>query len=101
MTDELDDERRAYEVNCTALAEIEKKVAFNTGKLEAIYEAMPADEELITDAMAQTGGTRERVVERLKVISERELAALRDGTPTTTEDHLDPAVTKFRALLDG
>ena len=81
------------------LAEVERRVAYLTGKMEVTYEGLPRDEALIAESMKETGASRERVVQSLKAISERELAALRDKSPAMPEAVVDPAVKKFREML--
>lgn len=87
------------------MAEAERKIAHNIGRLEATYEALPRDEGVITEVMAETGADRERVVRSLQAISERELARLRDDHPApgpSDDAPIDPTVRRGRELLgDG
>ncbi len=93
---------RTHEQNRAELAESERKIAHGLGRLEATYEALPRDEELIAEIMAETGADRERVVERLQLISERKIARLGEEHPTLGPSDAaptDPAVKRFRELL--
>lgn len=88
-----------------ALAETERKRAHLLGKMEATYEALPRDEGLIAEIIAETGASRDKVVERLQVIADRELSRLREEHPDPGPDDqttLDPTVKRFREMLgDG
>ena len=70
MSDQDLEEARA------ALAENQRKMAHTIGRLEATYGALPRDEGLIAEIVAETGLGRDRVVERLQSIAQRELARL-------------------------
>lgn len=93
---------RTHEQTRAELAESERKIAHNLGRLEATYEALPRDEGLIAEIMAETGASRERVVERLQLISECEIARLGEEYPApgpSDDAPTDPAVKRFRELL--
>ena len=94
---------RTHEQIRAELTESERKIAHTLGRLEATYEALPRDEGLIAEIMAETGADRERVVERLQLISEREIARLGEEHPTLSEPAhdapVDPEVKRFRELL--
>lgn len=93
---------RTHEQAKAALAETERKIAHNLGKLEAAYEAMPRDEALIAEAIAETGASRDTVVERLQAIAERELTRLfKENSASRPSNHTsyDATVARFRELL--
>ena len=97
-----DEDRRRYESNRARIAENERVIARALGRMEATYEGLPRDEALIAEAMRETGADRERVVQSLQAISERELARLHDESPAPGPGHdapLDPAVERFREML--
>ena len=95
-----EEEKAARRENERQLAENERDLARLTGKMEATYENLPRDEALIAASVKATGASREKVVGILEGIAERELAALRDGTPAPRPDAtVNPAVRRFREML--